>query len=79
MNKRVSIRQLRENIATLLDEVAGGEQLVITRRGQPVARLIPEAAGAPQEDSRHPLRGSVLAVSADFDEPLDELWSALET
>jgi len=36
----VNVREARERIAQLLDEVAAGEVIVILRRGQPAARLI---------------------------------------
>lgn len=37
-----------KHLSSLLDAVAGGETMVITRRGKPVARLVP-AAGAEEE------------------------------
>lgn len=37
----VSVRELRNNGGRVLDRVAGGEQVVITRDGQPVAELRP--------------------------------------
>lgn len=75
--KRASVRELREKIGELLDEVEAGAQVVVTRRGKPVARIIPENAPA-KAASRHPLRGSMRRMSADFDEPDDTLWEAVE-
>ncbi len=76
--KNVPVRVLRERLGPLLDRVAGGEQLVVTRRGRPVARLIPEREGA-SAGAKHPLRGSVLALSPDFDAPMEGLWDALDS
>lgn len=73
--KRASVRELRERIGELLDEVQGGAQVVVTRRGKAVARIIPEGATT-EGASRHPLRGSLRRMSADFDLPDDELWEA---
>lgn len=55
----------------LLDEVAEtGEELVITKRGEPVARLVPMGdVGAAD------LRGSVL-WEGDLVSPIDEVWDA---
>lgn len=36
----VSIREARETISKLLDAVAKGEQVVILRRGKPIAKLV---------------------------------------
>ncbi len=38
--KTVSVREAREQIGSLLDAVSTGENIIITRRGKPVARLI---------------------------------------
>ncbi|MFH2130984.1 MAG: type II toxin-antitoxin system prevent-host-death family antitoxin [bacterium] len=37
--KTVSVREAREKIGSLLDAVSAGEEIVITRRGKPVAKL----------------------------------------
>jgi prevent-host-death family protein len=38
---RITIRDLRESAAELLDRVEKGETLIVTRRGRPVAELRP--------------------------------------
>jgi prevent-host-death family protein len=35
------IRELRQNLSALLDEVKKGREIVITERGHPVAKLVP--------------------------------------
>lgn len=35
----VSVREAREQIGSLLDAVCAGENVVITRRGKPIAKL----------------------------------------
>jgi prevent-host-death family protein len=39
--KAVPVRELQREIRAILDRVEHGESLEITRRGRPVARLIP--------------------------------------
>jgi len=39
--KTVPVRELQREIRALLDRVEKGESLEITRRGRPVARLVP--------------------------------------
>lgn len=38
---RVAVSELRASLRAYLDRVRGGEELVVTERGVPVARLIP--------------------------------------
>ncbi|MCB2055796.1 MAG: type II toxin-antitoxin system prevent-host-death family antitoxin [Geminicoccaceae bacterium] len=37
----VGIRQAKEHLSALVDRVEKGERLTLTRRGKPVARLVP--------------------------------------
>lgn len=40
--KRATVRDLRNRYTSLLRWIRAGEEIVITRRGKPVARLVPE-------------------------------------
>jgi prevent-host-death family protein len=40
--RRATVRDLRNRYTSLLRWIRAGEEIVITRRGQPVARLVPE-------------------------------------
>lgn len=39
--KKAGIREARQNLSVLLEEVRKGREIVITDRGKPVARLVP--------------------------------------
>lgn len=53
---KVSAFEAKTHFGALLDRVARGEEVVITRRDKPVARMIPE--GAPRrEDVRRAVAG----------------------
>lgn len=41
-----SVAEARNNLPKLLDRMLAGEEVVITRRGKPIARLEPEKAPA---------------------------------
>lgn len=41
--RTVGVREARQNLTVLLDEVKKGREVVITDRGRPVARLTPVA------------------------------------
>ena len=43
MAKRISLRDANQTFARCIRAVEGGEEFVITRNGQPVARLVPIA------------------------------------
>ena len=40
--KTATVRELRNRYTSLLRWVGAGEEILITRRGKPVARLVPE-------------------------------------
>ena len=42
--KRAGIREVRQNLSALLEEVRKGREILITNRGKPVARLVPPPA-----------------------------------
>jgi prevent-host-death family protein len=48
--KKASIRDVQHHLSELLERVARGEEITVTRRGQPVARLVPPA----REEQRRP-------------------------
>lgn len=71
----VDIDEAAIHLSRLLDEAAGGKEIVITRAGQPVARLVA------LEPTRLPRRPGLLKdkiwIADDFDAPLPE--DVLET
>lgn len=68
----ISASQFKAKCLALLDEVAAtGRELVVTKRGKPVARVLPA-------EEPKPLRGSVTYLVSDEEliAPLDEVWDA---
>lgn len=47
--RRATVRDLRNRYTSLLRWIRAGEEIVITRRGKPVARLVPESPEAAQQ------------------------------
>ena len=39
--RTAGVREARQNLSALLDEVKKGREIVITERGRPVAKLVP--------------------------------------
>ncbi len=64
----VSVHEAKTHLSRLLQRIAAGEDVVITRSGQPVARLVPVESTQPEfgvDEGR-------FVVPDDFDDPLDE-------
>ena len=74
---RVNVYAAKTQLSRLLDRAARGEEVIITRNGRPVAKLVP--AGAVRNPRRlGALRGRVR-VAKDFDAPLPkDLLAAFE-
>lgn len=73
--RRIAAGEFKAKCLALMDEVERtGEPLVITKRGRPVARLVPEAR--PQGSVFGALRGSVV-IKGDIVSPLEAPWEAL--
>jgi prevent-host-death family protein len=56
MTRIVTLRDANQNFAKLVREVEGGAEFVITRRGEPVARLSPASAKrvlTPEQEKIH--------------------------
>jgi prevent-host-death family protein len=77
MRSTTTTRALRSQLSATMARVARGEEVVVTLRGKPYVRLLPAEAGS--APSRYPLRGSVLSMADDFDAPMTEMWTALDS
>ncbi len=76
--RELSISETRKNLPHLISEmVASGEEVMITRHGRPIAKLV-KYVPKDEQQSRYPLRGLDFQVKGDFDAPLPEMWEALE-
>ncbi|HLM86071.1 MAG TPA: type II toxin-antitoxin system Phd/YefM family antitoxin [Solirubrobacteraceae bacterium] len=76
MTKSVGVHEAKTHLSRLLEDVAAGEEVVITRRGAAVASLVPvRVAGA----RRLGIDRGRFVVPEDFDGPLpDEMVAAFE-
>ena len=45
---RISVAETKARLSELLDRAAAGEEIVVTRSGKPIARLVPLAEKAPR-------------------------------
>jgi len=74
----VNIHEAKTHLSRLLGRVAAGEEVVIARAGEPVAKLVP--IQKPPRDRVPGLDRGLIEVSDDFDDPLpDDLLEAFES
>lgn len=57
MTHTVGVFEAKNRLTALLDEVEAGAEVLITRRGNPVARLVPAAPGFDRERARRAADG----------------------
>ena len=77
MTKLVGIHEAKTTLSRLLEHVAAGEDVVITRRGEQVARLVSVQGDAPR---RLGIDRGLYTVPDNFDAPLpEELLAEFET
>jgi prevent-host-death family protein len=76
MTKSVGVHEAKTHLSKLLERVATGEEITITRRGEEVARLVPTH---PSGGRRFGLDRDRWTVPEDFDAPLpDDAVAAFE-
>ena len=66
----IDIRQAKAQLSRLVERAKAGEEIIISRDGKPVARLVPlSPARAPRKPGL--LKGKIR-IGKDFDSPLPE-------
>jgi len=73
---RIGMHEAKTQLSKLVERVEAGEEIVITRRGEPAARLIPERQGAGFASLAGAWSGMVK-IADDFDQLPDDLAESL--
>jgi prevent-host-death family protein len=68
----VTVEEAQARLAELLDRLQPGEEVVITRDAQPVAKLVGARPMAGQPRQPGSLRDQILHMADDFDAPLED-------
>jgi len=71
-----TIEDVQARLPEILEKLAPGQEVVITRDGKPVAKLVPEPPRGVPVPGRG--KGMVLYMAPDFDAPLDDFKEYME-
>jgi antitoxin (DNA-binding transcriptional repressor) of toxin-antitoxin stability system len=74
----VTLEDAQARLAELIDQLQPGEELIITRGPQPIARLTGVEAPTLPPRQLGTMKGSVLYMAPDFDAPLDDFKEYME-
>lgn len=69
----VNVHEAKTHLSRLLQRVEQGEEIVIARDGEPVARLVP-IAGRAGKRTLGDLEGADFWIAPDFDAPMTDAW-----
>ena len=70
MSEIVSLYEAKTHLSQLVDRAAGGEEIVISKNGVPMARLAPIAFSGERRKPAGAL--GLISIAEDFDAPLPE-------
>jgi prevent-host-death family protein len=74
----VNVHAAKTNFSRLVDRAAAGEEIIIAKAGEPVAKLVPLSAPS-REKRRLGLLAGRAVIPPDFDQPLpDEVLDDFE-
>lgn len=76
MSATVTLEEAQVHLPELVSKLAPGEEIIITDKQQPVARLLPVQAKVLRKLGT--MRGSVKYIAPDFDAPLDDFKEYME-
>lgn len=77
MTTSINVHEAKTHFSKLLQRVMAGEEIVIAKSGEPIARLVPYKS-TPKPRSPGSAKGQIW-IAPDFDAPLpDEIIDAFE-
>ncbi len=72
MPATITVEEAQARLREVIDNLALGQEVVITDNEQPVAKLVGERPGRPRRPAPGAGKGSILYMTPDFDEPMEE-------
>jgi antitoxin (DNA-binding transcriptional repressor) of toxin-antitoxin stability system len=79
MTTTLAIEDMTVTLPELLDSMSSGDEVILTRNHQPVAKLVSESPPAPRPRAAPGLgKGMISFIAPDFDAPLDCMKEYME-
>lgn len=78
MSATVTVEEAQARLKQLIDNLAPGEEVILTENQQPVAKLVSQRHARPPRPAPGLGKGSILYMVPDFDEPLEEFKEYME-
>ncbi len=73
----VNIHETKTRLSKLLEQVQSGEEIVIAKAGNPIARLVPYTPPKRRIIPPGAMKGEIW-IADDFDEPVNEMFECIE-
>jgi prevent-host-death family protein len=74
----VTIEEAQAKLSELIDKLTPGEEVVITRNEQPIARLVGEPRRVRKPRQPGSAKDKILYMADDFDAPLEDFKEYME-
>ena len=74
----VTIEEAQAKLPELIDKLTPGEEVVIIRNEQPIARLVGEPRHVRKPRQPGSAKGKILYMADDFDAPLEDFKEYME-
>ena len=78
MQTTMAVEDIKVTLPELLDTLTPGDEVILTRNHQTVAKLVSESAQPAKRPPPGLGKGSILFIAPDFDEPLEEMKEYME-
>jgi prevent-host-death family protein len=76
MSTVINVHDLKTNYSKYLEQVIGGQEILLGKHGKAVAKIVPFPVSVNQPRKLGALKGK-LQISDNFDEPMMELWDTI--
>jgi antitoxin (DNA-binding transcriptional repressor) of toxin-antitoxin stability system len=80
MQTTMAVEDIKQSLPELLDSLTPGDEIILTRNQQPVARLVSEAPKPRPKQRPGPglCKGMITYIAPDFDAPLEDMKEYME-
>jgi len=78
MSTTVTLEEAQAHLSELIDKLTPGQEVVIVRNEEPIARLVGEPPRVRKPRKPGSAKGKILYMADDFDAPLEDFKEYME-